>query len=80
MLPDAVLALDVERGRFVLANAAATTLAGLERQRMVGARMAVREAAHLLNNDLQLTMGSLDLLQHWTASARPPRTSRSSSG
>lgn len=46
-----------------LASAAATTLAGIERQRMVGARMVAREAAHLLNNDLQLTMGSLDLLQ-----------------
>jgi GAF domain-containing protein len=46
-----------------LASAAGTTLAGIERQRTVGARIAVREAAHLLNNDLQLTMGSLDLLQ-----------------
>jgi PAS domain S-box-containing protein len=46
----------------MLASAAATTLAGIDRQRAVGAQVALREAAHLLNNDLALTMGSLDLL------------------
>jgi GAF domain-containing protein len=46
-----------------LASAAATVISGIERQRTTGARMAMREAAHLLNNDLTLTMGSLDVLR-----------------
>jgi GAF domain-containing protein len=46
-----------------LASAAGTALAGMERQQQAGARTVVREVAHLLNNDLQLTMGSLELMQ-----------------
>jgi PAS domain S-box-containing protein len=47
----------------LLASAAAMTLAGMARQRTAGARLATREAAHLLNNDLTVTMGSLDMLR-----------------
>jgi PAS domain S-box-containing protein len=54
-----------------LASAAATVISGIERQQTTGARMAMREAAHLLNNDLTLTMGSLDVLQ--TAPDLPAR-------
>ncbi len=32
-------------------------------QRLVGVKLAVREVAHLLNNDLALAVGTLDLLQ-----------------
>ncbi|MFN8636531.1 MAG: GAF domain-containing protein [Chloroflexota bacterium] len=46
-----------------LASTAALTLSAIHRQRTTGAQLAIREAAHLLNNDLALTMGSLDLLQ-----------------
>jgi PAS domain S-box-containing protein len=47
----------------LLASAAATVLAGMERQRTAGAQQLVCEAAHLLNNDLTLTMGSLDMVR-----------------
>lgn len=53
-----------------LASAAATVISGIQRQRTTGARMAMREAAHLLNNDLTLTMGSLDVMR--TADDLPP--------
>jgi GAF domain-containing protein len=46
-----------------LASTAALVLAGIERQRKAGAQLAARKAAHLVNNDLTLTMGSLDLMR-----------------
>jgi PAS domain S-box-containing protein len=53
-----------------LASAAATVISGMQRQQRTGARMAMREAAHLLNNDLTVTMGSLDVIR--TADDLPP--------
>jgi PAS domain S-box-containing protein len=47
----------------MLASTAATTVAGMYRQRTAGAQAIAREAAHLLNNDLTLTMGSLDMVR-----------------
>lgn len=46
-----------------LATAAATVASGMRRQQQAGARMVMREAAHLLNNDLAITMGSLDVIR-----------------
>ena len=46
-----------------LASAAALTIDGMARQRATGARLATSEAAHLLNNDLAVSMGSLDLIR-----------------
>ena len=47
----------------LLASAGALALAGMAQQSAFGARLAVSEAAHLLNNDLAVTMGSLDLMR-----------------
>ena len=46
----------------LLAAAAAMTLAGIQRHRVAGAQLTAREAAHLLNNDLMVTTGSLDMV------------------
>jgi PAS domain S-box-containing protein len=46
-----------------LAAAAAKTLAGIERHRIAGAQLVAHEAAHLLNNDLTLAVGSIDLVR-----------------
>jgi hypothetical protein len=42
---------------------AAVLQAGQMEQRLEGVKLAVREVAHLLNNDLALAVGTLDLLQ-----------------
>ena len=46
-----------------LASAAATVISGMSRQQAAGARLATGEAAHLLNNSLTVTMGSLDMVR-----------------
>jgi len=51
----------------MLASAAGTTLAGMFRQRTTGGQRTAREAAHLLNNDLTLTMGSLEIMRETNA-------------
>ena len=47
----------------MLASVGALTLAGMARQRAVGAKLATSETAHLLNNSLAVSMGSLDLVR-----------------
>ena len=36
----------------------------MDRQRTAGAQLVAREAAHLLNNDLTLLMGSVEMVRH----------------
>ena len=55
----------------LLASAAALTLSGVDRQRTAGAQLVAREVAHLLNNDLTLLMGSVEMVRH---APEPPST------
>ena len=55
----------------LLASAAALTLSGVDRQRTAGAQLVAREVAHLLNNDLTLLMGSVEMVRH---AQEPPST------
>lgn len=48
----------------ILAGIAAATLDGLERAQLQAVALAARELVHLLNNDLALAVGTLDLLRH----------------
>jgi GAF domain-containing protein len=56
-------AVDAQRLE-LLAAAAALALSGVDRQRTIGGQLVAREAAHLLNNDLTLLMGSMDIVRH----------------
>lgn len=56
-------AVDAQRLE-LLASAAALAISGVDRQRTAGGQLVAREAAHLLNNDLTLLMGSMDIVRH----------------
>jgi CheY-like chemotaxis protein len=47
----------------MLAGVAAAALVGLERAQLVAVTLAARELAHVLNNDLALPVGALELLK-----------------
>ena len=47
----------------MLAGVAAAALVGLERAQLVAVTLAARELAHVLNNDLALPVGALELLR-----------------
>lgn len=47
----------------MLAGVAAASLVGLERAQLVAVTLAARELAHVLNNDLALPVGALELLR-----------------
>jgi CheY-like chemotaxis protein len=47
----------------MLAGVAAASLVGLERAQLVAVTLAARELAHVLNNDLALPVGALELLK-----------------
>jgi CheY-like chemotaxis protein len=47
----------------MLAGVAAAALVGLERAQLVAVALAARELAHVLNNDLALPVGALELLK-----------------
>jgi CheY-like chemotaxis protein len=47
----------------MLAGVAASALVGLERAQLVAVALAARELAHVLNNDLALPVGALELLR-----------------
>jgi CheY-like chemotaxis protein len=47
----------------MLAGVAASALVGLERAQLVAVAMAARELAHVLNNDLALPVGAMELLR-----------------
>ena len=47
----------------MLAGVAAAALTGLERAQLVAVTLAARELAHVLNNDLALPVGALELLK-----------------
>jgi CheY-like chemotaxis protein len=47
----------------MLAGVAASALVGLERAQLVAVTLAARELAHVLNNDLALPVGALELLR-----------------
>jgi DNA-binding response OmpR family regulator len=47
----------------MLAGVAASALVGLERAQLVAVALAARELAHILNNDLALPVGAMELLR-----------------
>ena len=47
----------------MLAGVAAAALVGLERAQLVAVTLAARELAHVLNNDLALPVGAMELLK-----------------